>query len=85
MQKISLYKKKISKLGYFVRRDWPWQPILWQVHKKYFPRNNEFQMDFDTEHAFECEFLIKKLILWKIDQKKFSFLEILNYQLKNVR
>ena len=50
----------ISRLGYFVRCDWPWQPILWQVHKKYFSRNNEFQMHFDIERTFECEFLIKK-------------------------
>ena len=27
-------------------------------------------MHFDTEHAFECEFLIKKLILWKIRPKE---------------
>ena len=53
-------KEKISKLGYFVSRDWPWQPILWQVHEKYFSRKNEFQMHFDTERAFECEFCIKK-------------------------
>ena len=53
-------KEKISKLGCFVSRDWPWQPILWQVHKKYFSRSNEFQMHFDTERAFECEFFIKK-------------------------
>ena len=54
------YTKKISKLGYFVRHDRSWQPILWQVHEKYFSRNNEFQMHFDIERAFKCEFLIKK-------------------------
>ena len=58
-------KEKISKLGYFVRRDWPWQPILWQVHEKYFSRNNEFQMHFDIERAFEGEFLIKKFKFMK--------------------
>ena len=54
------YMKKISKLCYFFRRDWPWQPILWQVHEKHFSRNNAFQMHFNIERAFECEFLIKK-------------------------
>ena len=29
-------KQEIHKLGYFVGLDWPWQPILWQVHGKYF-------------------------------------------------
>ena len=46
----------ISRLAYFVRCDWTWQPILWQVHEKYFSRNNEFQMHFDIERAFKCEF-----------------------------
>ena len=27
-------KQEIHKLVYFVRLDWPWQPILWQVHEK---------------------------------------------------
>ena len=26
-------KEEIHKLGYFVRRDWPCQPILWQVRE----------------------------------------------------
>ena len=64
-------KEKISKLGYFVRRDWPWQPILWQVHEKYFSRNNEFQMHFDIERAFECGFLIKKLNFMENRPKEF--------------
>ena len=33
---------------------------MWQVHEKHFSRNDEFQMHFDIEGAFECKFLIKK-------------------------
>ena len=27
-------KNEFHEVGYFVARDWPWQPILWQIHEK---------------------------------------------------
>ena len=40
-------KEEIHELGYFVRRDWSWQPILWQVYEKYFlDKQCKFKINF---------------------------------------
>ena len=50
-------KEEIHKLGYFVRRNWPWQPILWQVHEKYFLNKQcESKTNFGIERLIKVNF-----------------------------
>ena len=44
--------------GYFVARDWPWQPITWEIHNKFFLQNKPFQFTVHINCAVRCNILL---------------------------
>ena len=55
-------KNELHKHGYFVAKDWPWQPITWEIQKKFFSQTAPFQFAVHIDCAVRCSFLIRKYV-----------------------
>ena len=58
--RVNYIKNELHKCDFLVARDWPWQPITWEIHDKYFLHTTPFQFAVHIDRAVRCNFLIKK-------------------------
>ena len=42
-EKCHIMKNRLHELSYFVARDWPYQPVEWQIHEFYVLTDKKFQ------------------------------------------
>ena len=42
-EKCHVIKNRLHEFGYFVARDWPYQPVEWQIHEFYLLADSKFR------------------------------------------